>query len=286
MREEVVDGDQVEDEVDHHQHQDGDVEEKYSLVSNILNKARWYSNIRLHIRTIRKKNIQAKDKNSERSCKTPGKDGEEDEPWDFRTALYIADGAAEIQAEDRHPSKHRNTDKVTKVSNDDAKERSGWRNIIDNNDVGGDKENTADIDENYFSMKFEQIRNRDIHNEGDGEGEEADNAKDGEDHVVLPVVPLTHLLLLALEHHDVPGTVYNPDLHAVSQGVSISLMVQLPILHDRVALPRLQQVEGAAVGHQPCLVDGEEVRRGGYAQGEGEIHQQLRETGALGLDKI
>ena len=74
MPEEVVDGDQVEDQVDHHQHQDGDVEEKYSLVSNILNKARGYPHIRLHIRTIRKQDIQANDKDSERSCKTPGKD--------------------------------------------------------------------------------------------------------------------------------------------------------------------------------------------------------------------
>ena len=80
MPEEVVDGDQVEDQVDHHQHQDGDVEEKYSLVSNILNEAGGYPHIRLHIRTIRKKDIQANYKDSKRSCKTPGKDGENDEP--------------------------------------------------------------------------------------------------------------------------------------------------------------------------------------------------------------
>ena len=135
-------------------------------------------------------------------------------------------------------------------------------------------------------MKVKQTRNRDIHNEGDGEGEEADDAKDGVDHVVLPVVPLTHLLLLTLEHHDVPDTVPDPDLRAVCKGVSVSLMVELPILLDGVALIRLQQVEGAAVGHQPCLVEREEVRRGGHAQGEGEIHQQLRETGALELEEI
>ena len=91
---------------------------------------------------------------------------------------------------------------------------------------------------------------------------------------------------MTLEHHDVPDTVPDPDLRAVCKGVSVSLMVELPIFLDGVALVRLQQVEGAAVGHQPCRVEGEEVRRGGHAHGEGEIYQQLREIGALELQEI
>ena len=36
---EVEHGDQVEDQVDHHQDQDGDVKEKESFITNVLNEA-------------------------------------------------------------------------------------------------------------------------------------------------------------------------------------------------------------------------------------------------------
>ena len=277
---EVEHGDQVEDQVDHYQHQDGDVEEKESLIAYILNKAGGDANIWLDRWPIRKKNIQAKNKECEGSSQTPGKDGEDDKLGDLRSTLVtpgVAEGPTEIQTENSHPAKHGDADKVTKVAKEDAEERSLWRNIIDNDDVGGDKEDTGDIADNYLAMEVEQVRNGDIHNEGYDQGEKTDQTKYGEEDVVVHVLNVTNILFLALKYHEVPDTLLDTDLHTVGHGVSISMMVQLPIPHHCEPLPWIQQVEGAAVGHRLWLVQGQEVWGDWDGHWEGQVTQQLRQ---------
>ena len=277
---EVEHGDQVEDHGDHHQDQDGDVKKKDFFMTNILNEAGEDPNIWLDRWAIREKNIQAKNKEREGSSQTPGKDGEDDKLGDLRSTLVtpgVAEGPTEIQTENSHPAKHGDADKVTKVAKEDAEERSLWRNIIDNDDVEGDKEDTGDIADNYLAVEVEKVRDRNIHNEGYDQGEKTDQTKYGEEDVIVHVLHVTHLLFLALKYHEVPDTLLDTDLHTVSHGVSISMMVQLPLPHHCEALPWLQQVEGAAVGHGPCLVQGQEVWGKGFGHWEGQVTQQLRQ---------
>ena len=291
---EVVDGDQVEDQIDQHQHQDGDVEENHPLNPHFLNKARGHPHIRLHIWPIRKNDIQTKDSSGEEGSKTPSYQGETEEFGELRTFpgdFGAAEGPAEIQADDRHPSKHGDTYKVTKVAKDDTEDRAGQVNIVDNEDIGGDKEDAGDIANNNLAMEIEKVRNRDIDNEGDDEEDKTDNTEGSEEHVVLPVVPgtLLLLLLLTLEHHDVHDGVHGvpgPGLHTIPAGVSVSMMVQLAIPPDRVFLTRVQQVEGAAVWDRGRHVEGQEVVGGGagHGQGEGEVGQQLGEVATLEKD--
>ena len=271
-------GGQEEDEVDDHEHQDGDMEEKESFEANILNEAGRGPYIWFYSRTSRKKKIQAKQNDCECSSETPGKDREEDKLGERRTSLTKlggAEGSAEIKTEDCHPAEHGDADKVTKVTEESTEEWDFCGNIINNNDVEGDQEDAGNIAHNNLPMKVEEVWNRNIDNEGDDKSKKADNAEDGEENVVLHIILVTHHVLLALEHHDVPGHVLHTNLHTVCSCVSIPLMVQAPLPPHQEALPWLQQVEGGAVLHISCLVQGQEVWCDGDSGGKRKIPQHL-----------
>ena len=89
--------------------------------------------------------------------------------------------------------------------------------------------------------------------------------------MVLGVVPVALLLILTLEHHDIPEHVPDPGLHTVSPGVSIPIMMQLAITPDRESFTGVQEVKGAAAGHRTRLVQEEEV--GGEGGGVGHVGQ-------------
>ena len=155
---EVVNGDQVEDQVDQHQSQDGNVEEYHPLVSNLLNKARRHPHIWFPLWPIRKSDIQAQDHSCQESSKTPGYDGETEELGEVRASPgdgESAEGPGEIQTDDGHPSKHGNADKVTKVSKDDTEDGAGQSDIVDNEDVDCNQEDACNVADDNLAMEVE-----------------------------------------------------------------------------------------------------------------------------------
>ena len=64
----------------------------------------------------------------------------------------------------------------------------GHIEVVDNEDVGGNQEDTCDIANNNLAVEIKEIRNRDIDNKGDGEKKKTDTSKNCEDQVESCVV--------------------------------------------------------------------------------------------------
>ena len=92
-----------------------------------------------------------------------------------------AEGETEIQTSDSHPGEHGDGGEVAKVGEDDAgKGALGQLEVEDGDEVGSDEANTKYIAHNYLAMHVEEVRNRDIDQEGASQEHQADHSEDGE----------------------------------------------------------------------------------------------------------
>ena len=64
----------------------------------------------------------------------------------------LAEGRAEVKADNRHPAEHANTYKISKISDDDTKHWVDRADIENDDDIEGNKENTANIAENNLKI--------------------------------------------------------------------------------------------------------------------------------------
>ena len=69
--------------------------------------------------------------------------------------------------------------------------------VEDNEDVRSGKEYAGNITNNNLAMEVEEVRDRDIDNEGDEEKEKTDNSKHREEHMEGPVVLIATIFCIS-----------------------------------------------------------------------------------------
>lgn len=92
------------------------------------------------------------------------------------------EGPAQVEAHDGHPGEHAHREEVAAVAEDLADNvRKGVGEVVDNENVGGEEEDSGDVAEHDLAVEVVELGHGDVDDEGDEEEDAGDAAADGVD---------------------------------------------------------------------------------------------------------